>query len=114
MECDAKTQQGFSITPSDIFDLARLCFEKAKILDSEEIDLRSFSGYWDFFGESLFDINSDEFKSAAIGDLRWDLYLLDGEKNDELSDAAFVLRTLSMIIYAISLKLQYRSGDLST
>ena len=110
MECDSDLQQGFSVTPGDILELVRLSFERANIADSEEIDLRAFSGYWEFFGESLFDINSDDFKKAVIGDLRWDLYLLQQEKQGNLSDAPFVFRILSMVLYAISLKFQYRNA----
>ncbi|MCB2127935.1 MAG: hypothetical protein KDE03_02365 [Rhodobacteraceae bacterium] len=104
MECNKLTKEGYSLTQQDILQLLKCAFEKAGYNPESEIDLREYRGYWDFAGGGLFDIHSDPMQNKGIGDLSWDIYTLCDDLENGPSDPSYLFRTVSMVLYAISLK----------
>ena len=103
MQIDTPAKQGFSITPAEVKALLDGAFKKLGYGTDVEIDLRDFTGYWEFQGGDMFDVHTDAQSRISIGDLRWDIYCLSRDMEEEISDASFVIRALSMILYAISI-----------
>ncbi|WP_170328200.1 hypothetical protein [Ruegeria arenilitoris] len=101
MECDEERMVATSISSQEILTLLEEALSKVQP-DEGSIDLSQLQYYWSFDHGALFDTNSEPWAGAAFGDLHFDLYSLSIELQNGVSSPIMLLKTLSMVLYAIS------------